>query len=232
MDVLTKWFQFSLGVEPNKATLQGLAQGVNDYIQTLSEGQQALAQYASQASPEQFLSSTPLSNSEKQKLIEQYVSSPKGKQELESRLKKQEKANRQPIIWQIPEEKMNELKWQRTQLLRLQAQQQGKKAPTKSVTQGPVKKVGPQRKNVADGFIYQPPKLGSSKSSLASAATSKAPSVAGGAAAKPQQAANQARKNVPNGVPAKPGQNKAPAKGPANTKAPAKAASKINGVAK
>lgn len=31
MDVLTKWFQFSLGVEPNKATLQGVAQGINDY---------------------------------------------------------------------------------------------------------------------------------------------------------------------------------------------------------
>ncbi|KAL8716202.1 MAG: hypothetical protein Q9220_000107 [cf. Caloplaca sp. 1 TL-2023] len=223
MDVLTKWFQFSLGVEPNKATLQGLAQGVNDYIQTLSEGQRALSQYASQASPEQFLSSTPLSSSEKQKLIEQYVASPQGKHELESRLKKQEKANRQPIIWQIPEEKMNELKWQRTQLLRLQAQQQGKKAPTKTVTQGPVKKVGPQRKA---------PKLGSAKSSLASAATSKAPSVAGGAAAKPQQAATQAKKSVPNGVPAKPGLNKASAKAPTSTKAPAKVAPKMNGVAK
>ena len=31
MDVLTRWFQFKLGVEPNKQTLQGLAQGVNDY---------------------------------------------------------------------------------------------------------------------------------------------------------------------------------------------------------
>ncbi|KAL8661095.1 MAG: hypothetical protein Q9202_005909 [Teloschistes flavicans] len=152
MDVLTKWFQFSLGVEPNKATLQNLAQGVNDYIQALSSGQQALAQYASTASPEQFLSSTPLSPAEKQKLIEQYVSSPAGKQELDKSLRKQEKAQRQPIIWQIPEEKMNELKWQRTQLLRLQAAQRAKanpaaakKAVVPKVTQGGAKRVGPQK---------------------------------------------------------------------------------------
>ncbi|KAL8723586.1 MAG: hypothetical protein Q9225_000128 [Loekoesia sp. 1 TL-2023] len=216
MDVLTKWFQFKLGIEPNKATLQGVAQGFQDYISTLEEGQKALAQYAANAQPEQFLSSTPLSPNEKQKLIEQYVSSPQGKQELERRLKKQEKAQRQPIIWQIPEEKMNELKWQRTQLLRIQALQKAKqggatgaKKAVPKVTQGPVKKVGPTR---------QPPKLGPPKSATAS----KASSVAGG---KPTQAANQAKKNLPNGVPAK-----APAKPPTN--APAKAAPKMNGVAK
>ncbi|KAI4234317.1 MAG: hypothetical protein L6R40_006794 [Gallowayella cf. fulva] len=212
MDVLTKWFQFSLGVEPNKATLQGVAQGFNDYISALAEGQKALAQYANSAKPEQFLSSTPLSNGEKQKLIEQYVSSPQGKQELESRLKKQEKAQRQPIIWQIPEEKMNELKWQRTQLLRRQREQAAKKnpqvanKPVQKVTQGPVKKVGGTR---------QPPKLGSSKASITS---SKAPSIA----SKP----SQAKKPLANGVP-----SKAPAKTPA-AKAPPKAAPKVNGVAK
>ncbi|KAL8992968.1 MAG: hypothetical protein Q9188_007454 [Gyalolechia gomerana] len=213
MDVLTKWFQFKLGVEPNKATLQGVAQGFQDYIATLAEGQKALAQYANDAKPEQFLSSTPLSNTEKQKLIEKYISSPQGKQELEGRLKKQEKAQRQPIIWQIPEEKMNELKWQRAQLLRIQAQQKAKqggaaggaKKPVPKVTQGPVKKVGPTK---------QPPKLGAPKS----AAASKASSVAGGKPA-------QAKKDLPNGVPAK-----APAKTPA--KAPVKAAPKMNGVAK
>ncbi|KAL8750618.1 MAG: hypothetical protein Q9199_006947 [Rusavskia elegans] len=214
MDVLTKWFQFSLGVEPNKATLQGVAQGVNDYISTLAEGQKALAQYANNASPEQFLSSTPLSAAEKQKLIEQYVSSPQGQKELELRLKKQEKAQRQPIIWQIPEEKLNELKWQRTQLLRMQREQalkknpnsQAAKKPVQKVTQGPVKKVG---------LSKQPPKLASAKASTA--APSKASSVAGN----PLQAANQAKKNQPNGV---------PSKTPANT--PAKAAPKANGVAK
>ena len=119
-------------------------------VSTLAEGQKALAQYANNASPEQFLSSTPLSGAEKQKLIEQYVNSPQGKQELESRLRRQEKAQRQPIIWQIPEEKMNELKWQRTQLLRRQREQalknkpnsQEVKKPVQKVTQGPVKKVG------------------------------------------------------------------------------------------
>ncbi|KAL8790690.1 MAG: hypothetical protein Q9213_000538 [Squamulea squamosa] len=218
MDVLTKWFQFSLGVEPNKAALQGVAQGFNDYISTLAEGQKALAEYANSAHPEQFLSSTPLSDAEKQKLIEQYVSSPEGKQILESRIKKVEKAQRQPIIWQIPEEKMNELKWQRTQLLRIQREQalkknsnsQAAKKPVPKVTQGPVKKVGPSK---------QVPKLGSVKASTA--APSKASSVAG----KPLQAANQAKKNVPNGVP-----SKAPAKTPA--KAPTKATPKMNGVAK
>ena len=122
-------------------------------VSTLAEGQKALAQYANDAHPEQFLSSTPLSPTEKQKLIEQYVSSPQGKQELEKRLKKQEKAQRQPIIWQIPEEKMNELKWQRTQLLRIQRVQAAKqnpnsqaaKKPVPKVTQGPVKKVGPPK---------------------------------------------------------------------------------------
>ncbi|KAL8931708.1 MAG: hypothetical protein Q9211_006782 [Gyalolechia sp. 1 TL-2023] len=203
MDVVTRWFQFKLGVEPNKATLQGVAQGFQDYIAALAEGQKALAQYANNAQPEQFLSSTPLSTTEKQKLIEQYVASPQGKQELERRLKKQEKAQRQPIIWQIPEEKLNELKWQRTQLLRIQAQQKAKQAgaagasgakkPVPKVTQGPVKKVGPTR---------QPPKLGAPKSATAS----KASSVAGGKPA-------QAKKSLPNGV-------------------PAKAAPKMNGVAK
>ncbi|KAL8823679.1 MAG: hypothetical protein Q9170_008332 [Blastenia crenularia] len=213
MDVLTRWFQFKLGVEPNKATLQGVAQGFQDYISTLAEGQKALAQYASSAEPEQFLSSTPLTSAEKQKLIEQYVSSPQGKQELESRLKKQEKAQRQPIIWQIPEEKMNELKWQRTQLLRMQAAQRAKeggaKKPVPKVTQGGAKKVGGTR---------QPPKLGAPKS----AAASKASSVAGGAK-KPTQATNtnQAKKNLPNGVPAKPA-----------AKGPAKVAPKMNAVAK
>ncbi|KAI4197748.1 MAG: hypothetical protein LQ350_005723 [Teloschistes chrysophthalmus] len=211
MDVLTKWFQFSLGVEPNKATLQNLAQGVNDYIQALSSGQQALAQYASTASPEQFLSSTPLSAGEKQKLIEQYVSSPQGKQELDKQLRKQEKAARQPIIWQIPEEKMNELKWQRTQLLRVQAAQRakmaggGKAKVVPKVVQGGAKRVGPQK---------QIPKL----------APSKASSVAGGPPKKPTTPTNQAqKKNLPNGTP------KAP-----NAKPPtvAKAAPKTNGVAK
>ncbi|KAL8762916.1 MAG: hypothetical protein Q9194_007455 [Teloschistes cf. exilis] len=214
MDILTKWFQFSLGVEPNKATLQNLAQGVNDYIQALSSGQQALAQYASTASSEQFLSSTPLSAGEKQKLIEQYVSSPQGKQELDKQLRKQEKAARQPIIWQIPEEKMNELKWQRTQLLRVQAAQRakmaggGKAKPVPKVTQGGAKRVGPQK---------QIPKLGSSKAS----------SVVGGPSKKPVNTTNPTnqaqKKNLPNGTP------KAP-----NAKPPtiAKAAPKTNGVAK
>lgn len=44
---------------------------------------------------------------------------------------------------------MNELKWQRTQLLRIQAQQKAKQGGAKKlvpkVTQGPVKKVGPTR---------------------------------------------------------------------------------------
>ncbi|KAL8668876.1 MAG: hypothetical protein Q9168_006508 [Polycauliona sp. 1 TL-2023] len=215
MDVLTKWFQFSLGVEPNKATLQGVAQGINDYISTLAEGQKALAQYANNASPEQFLSSTPLSGAEKQKLIEQYVASPEGKEVLASRLKKQEKAQRAPIIWQIPEEKMNELKWQRTQLLRRQREQalkqnpnsQAAKKPVPKVSQGPVKRVGPPR---------QPPKLGASKASTA--APSKASSVAG----KPTQAANQAKKNLPNGVPAKAPAAKAPAKAAPKAKVAAK----------
>ncbi|KAL8809345.1 MAG: hypothetical protein Q9223_003146 [Gallowayella weberi] len=218
MDVLTKWFQFSLGVEPNKATLQGLAQGVNDYISTLAEGQKALAQYANTASPEQFLSSTPLSSSEKQKLIEQYVSSPDGKAQLESRIKKQEKAQRQPIIWQIPEEKMNELKWQRTQLLRRQRQEAAKKNPSSAAAKKPVPKVGqgPVKKV---GGTKQPPKLGPAK---ALGAPSKPSSVAG----KAPQAATQAKKNLPNGLPAK-----APAKAP--IKAPtAKMAPKANGMAK
>lgn len=109
---------------------------------------------------------------------------------------------------------MNELKWQRTQLLRIQAQQKAKqggagaKKPVPKVTQGPVKKVGPTR---------QPPKLGAPKSATAS----KASSVVGGKAAPAQ-----AKKNIPNGVPAKPAAAKAPAK------APAKATAKMNGVAK
>ncbi|KAL8706240.1 MAG: hypothetical protein Q9201_000677 [Fulgogasparrea decipioides] len=185
-------------------------------VSTLAEGQKALEQYAASAKPEQFLSSTPLSPNEKQKLIEQYVHSPQGKQELEKQLRKEEKAHRQPIIWQIPEEKMNELKWQRTQLLRMQQQQKAKanpqaaKQPVKKVTQGPVKKVDPTRK---------PPKLGSSK------ASSKASSVAGQQEPKPLGAANQAKKNLPNG---------APVKAPTNNKPPtvAKAAPKPNGVAK
>ncbi|KAI4249391.1 MAG: hypothetical protein LQ352_005672 [Teloschistes flavicans] len=205
MDVLTKWFQFSLGVEPNKATLQNLASGVNDYT---------LAQYASTASPEQFLSSTPLSPTEKQKLIEQYVSSPAGKQELDKTLRKQEKAQRQPIIWQIPEEKMNELKWQRTQLLRLQAAQRAKanpaaakKAVVPKVTQGGAKRVGPQK---------QIPKLGSSKAS----------SVAGGSVGTPKKplAAAPQKKTLPNGNATKTPAGKPPVV--------AKAAPKTNGIAK
>ncbi|KAI4140058.1 MAG: hypothetical protein L6R39_005976 [Caloplaca ligustica] len=221
MDVLTRWFQFKLGVEPNKATLQGVAQGFNDYgnftVQALAQGQKALEQYASDAKPQQFLSSTPLGPEEKQKLIEQYVSSPEGKQELEKRLKKQEKAQRQPIIWQIPEEKFHELQWQRTQLLRMQAAQRAKqnpnaaKKPIPKVSTAGAKRVGPTR---------QPPKLGKPKSATAS----KASSVAGGGA-KPTQAANQAQKNVPNGVPAK-------APGKTSGQAPGKAAPKMNGVAK
>ncbi|KAL8866645.1 MAG: hypothetical protein Q9174_006176 [Haloplaca sp. 1 TL-2023] len=213
MDVLTRWFQFKLGVEPNKQTLQGLAQGVNDYISTLAEGQKALEQYASDARPEQFLSSTPLTAGEKQKLIDQYVHSPAGREQLDKTLRKQEKAQRQPIIWQIPEEKMNELKWQRTQLLRQQAQakakanpQGAKKAqPVQKVTQGPVKKVGPQK---------QAPKLGSSKASIASGPASKA-------AGTQKQAANNAKKAQPKAAPAKqPG------------KTAAKVQPKMNGVAK
>ncbi|KAL9575873.1 MAG: hypothetical protein Q9212_007612, partial [Teloschistes hypoglaucus] len=150
-----------------------------------------LAQYAATASPEQFLSSTPLSAGEKQKLIEQYVSSPQGKQELDKQLRKQEKAARQPIIWQIPEEKMNELKWQRTQLLRVQAAQRAKMAGGKAkavpkVVQGGAKRVGPQK---------QIPKL----------APSKASSVAGGPFKKPNTPTTQAqKKNLPNGTPKAP----------------------------
>ncbi|KAL8647220.1 MAG: hypothetical protein Q9226_006524 [Calogaya cf. arnoldii] len=67
-------------------------------LQTLAEGQKAIAQYAESAKPEQFLSSTPLDANEKQKLIEQYMASPEGQKLLQERLKKQEKAQRQPII--------------------------------------------------------------------------------------------------------------------------------------
>lgn len=69
---------------------------------------------------------------------------------------------------------MNELKWQRTQLLRIQAQQKAKqggvagaaKKPVPKVTQGPVKKVGPTKQvcwvlllyrvNSSDGMIFEP----------------------------------------------------------------------------
>ncbi|KAL8755763.1 MAG: hypothetical protein Q9184_004700 [Pyrenodesmia sp. 2 TL-2023] len=217
-DILTKWFQFKLGVEPNKATLQGVAQGINDYIQTLAEGQKAIAQYAESAKPEQFLSSTPLDANEKQKLIEQYMASPEGQKLLQERLKKQEKAQRQPIIWQIPEEKMNELKWKRTQLLRLQAAQRAKQNPQAA------KKAVPQVSTAAAKRVGQPkpppPKLGKPKSATAS----KASSVIGGGA-KSTQAANQPQKNLPNGGPAK-----APVKTPA--KGPAQAAPKVNGATK
>ncbi|KAL8916422.1 MAG: hypothetical protein Q9208_008523 [Pyrenodesmia sp. 3 TL-2023] len=202
-DVITKWFQFKLGIEPNKATLQGVAQGINDYIQTLAEGQKAIAQYAESAKPEQFLSSTPLDANEKQKLIEQYVASPEGKKLLEQKLKKQEKAQRQPIIWQIPEEKMNELKWQRTQLLRIQAAQRAKQNPQAA------KKAVPQISTTAAKRVGQ---------------SKPASSVVGGGA-KSTQAANQPQKNLPNGGPAK-----TPAKTAA--KAPANAAPKVNGAAK
>ncbi|KAL8691012.1 MAG: hypothetical protein Q9218_003666 [Villophora microphyllina] len=111
---------------------------------------------------------------------------------------------------------MNELKWQRTQLLRIQAQQaakQGKgKKPVPKVTEGGAKRVGPQK---------QIPKLSPSKPS----------SVAGGSAQKkPLGAANQAqqKKNLPNGTP------KAPSKTPAGGKPPtvAKATPKPTGAAK
>ncbi|KAL8897305.1 MAG: hypothetical protein Q9207_007279 [Kuettlingeria erythrocarpa] len=216
-DIITRWFQFKLGVEPNKATLQGVAQGINDYIQSLAEGQKALAEYAESAKPEQFLSSTPLDPSEKQKLIEQYMASPEGQQLLQQRLKKQEKAQRQPIIWQIPEEKMNELKWQRTQLLRIQAAQRAKQNPQAT------KKAVPKVSTTAAKRVQPrppPPKLGKSTSATASKASSVV-----GSGAKSTQAANQAQKNLPNGGPAK-----APAKTTAN--AAGKAAPKVNGAVK
>ena len=120
-----------------------------DIVTSLSEQQKALEAYALTAKPEQFLSSTPLSGNEKQKLLEQYVKSNQGKAELEKEIKKQKKAARQPILWQIPEEKMKELQWKRTQLLRMQAEQAKKKSggtglPAKKVVQGPVKKVQPK----------------------------------------------------------------------------------------
>ncbi|KAI4159466.1 MAG: hypothetical protein LQ342_006545 [Letrouitia transgressa] len=185
MDLATRLFQFSFGVEPNKATLQNLASTLNDYVASLAEKQKALEAYALTAKPEQFLSSTPLSGSEKQKLLEQYVKSNQGKQELEREIKKQKKAARQPILWQIPEEKMKELQWKRTQLLRLQAEQAKKKNGTATagkgakVVQGPVKKVQP--KGLANGkppapkLPTKPPSVASTTASKTSKAPVKAP---------------------------------------------------------
>lgn len=139
-------------------------------VASLAEKQKALEAYALTAKPEQFLSSTPLSGSEKQKLLEQYVKSNQGKQELEREIKKQKKAARQPILWQIPEEKMKELQWKRTQLLRLQAEQAKKKngaaiaGKGAKVVQGPVKKVQP--KGLANGKPVKPVRLPSSGSKV------------------------------------------------------------------
>ncbi|KAL8744529.1 MAG: hypothetical protein Q9190_003226 [Brigantiaea leucoxantha] len=211
MDIATRLFQFSFGVEPNKATLQNLAGTFNQYLTSLSEQQKALEAYALTAKPEQFLSSTPLSGNEKQKLLEQYVKSNQGKAELEKEIKKQKKAARQPILWQIPEEKMKELQWKRTQLLRMQAEQAKKKSggtglPAKKVVQGPVKKVQP--KGLPNGVPKPaPPKL-ASKAPSVSSVTSKASkppvktpqsaiSAAGAAAKKPASSVNGAKKAVP-----------------------------------
>ncbi|KAI4215622.1 MAG: hypothetical protein LQ351_002091 [Letrouitia transgressa] len=198
MDLATRLFQFSFGVEPNKATLQNLASTLNDYVASLAEKQKALEAYALTAKPEQFLSSTPLSGSEKQKLLEQYVKSNQGKQELEREIKKQKKAARQPILWQIPEEKMKELQWKRTQLLRLQAEQAKKKngaaiaGKGAKVVQGPVKKVQP--KGLANGKPVKPsaPKL-----------PTKPPSVASTAASKPSKAPSKAPTNAAKSTPLK-----------------------------
>ncbi|KAL9102078.1 MAG: hypothetical protein Q9163_002727 [Psora crenata] len=225
MDIANQLFSLTLGVEPNKQTLQNLAgtlnsAGMYDHVQkmsyeplftllftvvSLADKQKALEQYADTVEAQKFVSNAPIPQPNPQLSQQQiqYIQAAPTPQAAQAR---KAKALRDPVVWQISEKQLKELQWKRKQLLQAQKAELEKK-----------------RKERANR--PPPPKLGQSKAALARAEQGKKDAAQKDSAKAPAAKAQQKKAPPkPNPSPAK-----APAKTPAkptakpSTKAPAKA---------
>ncbi|KAL9136504.1 MAG: hypothetical protein Q9175_002288 [Cornicularia normoerica] len=153
MDIANKLFSLTLGVEPNKATLQGLASTLNSAVLSLADKQKALEQFADTAEAQKFVSQAPIPQQQFTQPQIQYIQAAPTPQAAQAR---RAKILRDPVVWQISEKQMKELQWKRKQLLQAQ-------------------KAELERKKAARAKRPPPPKLGASKNGNKAPAKPKEP---------------------------------------------------------
>ena len=168
MDIANQLFSFTLGVEPNKDTLQRFAgllstagkssltichhASRSKQIKTdgflsatdLSQKQKALAEYADTIEGQKFISGAPV---EKLPLSEPQIKYIQAAPTPQAAKARKAKLLRDPVVWQISEKQLKELQWKQKQLLRAQ-------------------KAELERKKKARASRPPPPKLGQSKATL------------------------------------------------------------------
>ena len=217
----SRLFSLTLGVEPNKATLQQLAGTLNSAgkmilskhaynrlilqpcpVLSLADKQKALEQFADTAEAQKFVSQAPIPQQQFTQPQIQYIQAAPTPQAAQAR---KAKILRDPVVWQISEKQMKELQWKRKQLLRAQ-------------------KAELERKKAARAKRPPPPKLGASKNGGNRTQQAKAP----------QPKASQPKAEPLKAPQAKATQSKAPAtaktpaKIPATSKTPAKTSAKTS----
>lgn len=153
MDIANKLFSLTLGVEPNKATLQGLASTLNSAVLSLADKQKALEQFADTAEAQKFVSQAPIPQQQLTQPQIKYIQAAPTPQAAQAR---RAKILRDPVVWQISEKQMKELQWKRKQLLQAQ-------------------KAELERKKAARANRPPPPKLGASKNGVSKTQQNKAP---------------------------------------------------------
>ncbi|KAG8529985.1 uncharacterized protein KY384_005467 [Bacidia gigantensis] len=201
MDVINQLFSLSVGVEPNKQTLQNFAGTLNTAVAALASQQKNLSQYADTMEGQKWVSNEPSAKPPPQLTQPQikYIEAAPTPQAAQAR---KQKVLRQPVVWQISEQQLKLLQWQRKQLLQAQKAELARKKAARA-NRPPPPKLGPS-KSKANSVVSQ--QTSASSRLPTKPAAPKAP------ASKPSQPKPQAEQAP------KPGGN---AKGPA--KPPAKA---------
>ncbi|MCJ1469762.1 guanine nucleotide exchange factor 9 [Pseudocyphellaria aurata] len=191
MDLATKLFSLSFGVEPNKATLKDFSDILNSAVLSLSEKQKALSDYAETAQTQTYVAAANQSSS-------QPVQVPK-------------RPAKPQVRWQITEEKMKELLWRRAQLLQFEraraAREKTSQINGKPKPRGPPPKLGKPKSALekstqgqANGVKPKTPQAKTSPKPLPSK-TSPAQAPKAPDTPKPKSAANQTAKPKPKPAP-------------------------------
>ncbi|KAI9716105.1 MAG: hypothetical protein M1812_005532 [Candelaria pacifica] len=186
MDIANKLFSLTLGVEPNKSTLKGFAEIMNETLLSLSDKQKLLDQYAETAQSQTYTAA---------------AKPPTPKPKIIYRDKKEIK------VFKIDPAKLKELQWKRTQLLaaakaQKEADAAAGKAKGKATSAAAKPKQLPAKAPAKAPAKPQAPKTPKApEASQAKSAPQKArkPSVATNKSSQMNGAPAKAQKSLPNG---------------------------------